>query len=62
MAVRMAHELRNPLGSIALFAALIQKCPDADAARWAGHIATAVGTMNDVISVFNAGFGDLKNA
>jgi len=50
MAARMAHELRNPLGSIALFAALIQKSPDADAARWAGHIATAVGAMNDVIS------------
>ncbi len=50
MAARMAHEIRNPLGSIALFAALIQKRPDADAARWAGHIATAVGAMNDVIS------------
>ena len=50
MAARMAHEIRNPLGSIALFAALIQKSSDADAARWAGHIATAVGAMNDVIS------------
>jgi len=50
MAARMAHEIRNPLGSIALFAALIQKSPDADAARWAGHIAAAVGAMNDVIS------------
>ena len=52
MAARMAHELRNPLGSIALFASLLQKgcVPGSDHARWAGHISSAVGAMDYAIS------------
>ncbi len=52
MAARMAHELRNPLGSIALFASLIHKelAYDPEKARWAEHISTAVGAMDYAIS------------
>ena len=52
MAARMAHELRNPLGSIELFASLLAKSStgEADARRWASHLSTAVRTMDHVLS------------
>jgi signal transduction histidine kinase len=52
MAARMAHELRNPLGSIELFASLLAKSTagEPDARRWAAHLSTAVRAMDHVLS------------
>ena len=55
MAARMAHELRNPLGSIELFAALLGKeaaraAGDPEAADWAAHLSTAVAMMDHAIA------------
>ncbi len=48
MASRMAHELRNPLGSIELFASLIRKelSGNPEKQQWADHLKTAVASMN----------------
>jgi signal transduction histidine kinase len=48
MAARMAHELRNPLGSIELFAGLLRKhlTDDPDKLQWALHISSAVSAMD----------------
>ncbi len=48
MSARMAHELRNPLGSIELFASLLAKglATDPEKQEWAGHIKTAVEAMD----------------
>lgn len=51
MAARMAHELRNPLGSIELFASLLQKeitkvSKDPEKTAWAGHLLSAVKSMD----------------
>jgi len=51
MAAKMAHELRNPLGSIELFASLLQKeisktSKDTEKTAWAGHLLSAVKTMD----------------
>lgn len=51
MSARMAHELRNPLGSIELFAALLKKgIADAPLRRYADHISTAVAAMDHTLS------------
>jgi signal transduction histidine kinase len=52
MSARMAHELRNPLGSIELFAALLQKglTSDPEKQAWAKHISTAVEAMDYALS------------
>lgn len=52
MAVRMAHELRNPLGSIELFASLLKKhLQDDDRKRqWAEHISSGVTAMDYALS------------
>ncbi|MFQ5780308.1 MAG: nitrogen regulation protein NR(II) [Nitrospiria bacterium] len=52
MAVRMAHELRNPLGSIELFSSLLRKHLDADPEKreWAMHLSDAVTAMNYALS------------
>ncbi len=48
MSARMAHELRNPLGSIELFASLLKKglATDPEKQGWAEHIGTAVQAMD----------------
>ncbi len=52
MAAKMAHELRNPLGSVELFASLLKKCLvyDPEKVRWAEHISTAVSAMDYALS------------
>ncbi len=52
MSARMAHELRNPLGSIELFASLLKKglSSDTEKAGWAQHIQTAVEAMDYALS------------
>ena len=55
MAARTAHELRNPLGSIELFASLLQKeisktSNDPEKTAWAGHLLSAVKSMDHSIT------------
>lgn len=52
MAANIAHEIRNPLGSIELFASLVQKGLPADSeqAQLVNHISSAVTSMNHIIS------------
>lgn len=47
MSARIAHELRNPLGSIELFASLLKKgLEEPEKQSWAEHIQTAVSAMD----------------
>lgn len=48
MSARIAHELRNPLGSIELFASLLKKglSEEPEKQSWANHIHTAVSAMD----------------
>ncbi len=50
MAVTIAHEIRNPLGSIELFAGLIRKEGDPEVKRWAESITKVVKSINNLIS------------
>lgn len=52
MSARMAHELRNPLGSIELFASLLKKrlAKDPEKQGWVEHIKTAVDAMDYALS------------
>ncbi len=52
MAVELAHEIRNPLGSIELFASLLQKelSPDGDPGRWAENIRIGSRSLNNIVS------------
>jgi len=55
MAARMAHELRNPLGAIELFASLLKKSfsaspQDSEKLEWATHLSSAVRTMDYAIT------------
>jgi signal transduction histidine kinase len=52
MAVRMAHELRNPLGSIELFVSLLKegRASDSDKEKWIGHIQTGIDAMDYALS------------
>jgi len=52
MAARMAHELRNPLGSIELFVSLLKKglADDSEKTRWIEHIKTGIDGMDYAIS------------
>lgn len=51
----LAHEIRNPLASLELFAGLIAEHGDAGAAQWVAHlragIRTLSGTVNNVLSL-----------
>jgi PAS domain S-box-containing protein len=52
MAVELAHEIRNPLGSIELFASLLEKeLPSgSDPARWAENIRVGSRSLNNIVS------------
>ncbi len=51
MAVELAHEIRNPLGSIELFASLLEKeLPEGDARRWAENIRIGSRSLNNIVS------------
>ncbi len=55
MSAKMAHELRNPLGSIELFAALLQKevekhTQNPEKIAWAKHLLNAVKNMDHSIT------------
>lgn len=52
MAANIAHEIRNPLGSIELFASLLKKgmSEDEERASMLHHISSSVASMNHIIS------------
>jgi signal transduction histidine kinase len=52
MAVELAHEIRNPLGSIELFASLLEKeLPrQSDPGRWAENIRVGSHSLNNIVS------------
>jgi PAS domain S-box-containing protein len=52
MAVELAHEIRNPLGSIELFASLLEKeLPrGSDPGRWAENIRIGSRSLNNIVS------------
>jgi nitrogen-specific signal transduction histidine kinase len=52
MAVELAHEIRNPLGGIELFASLLEKeLPrGSDAGRWAENILIGSRSLNNIVS------------
>jgi signal transduction histidine kinase len=52
MAVELAHEIRNPLGGIELFASLLESEVTAggDAARWAENIRIGSRSLNNIVS------------
>lgn len=52
MAVELAHEIRNPLGSIELFASLLEKqlAKTSDEARWAENIRIGSRSLNNIVS------------
>jgi signal transduction histidine kinase len=50
MAVELAHEIRNPLGSIELFASLLVKDLSGDQKRWAENIRIGIRSLNTIVS------------
>jgi PAS domain S-box-containing protein len=52
MAVELAHEIRNPLGSIELFASLLEKelADGSDLKRWAENIRIGSHSLNNIVS------------
>ncbi len=52
MAARIAHEIRNPLASIAIFASILERDLDGDSdkKRLASHITKGVKTLDNVVS------------
>lgn len=50
LAVEIMHEVRNPLGSIALYASLIQQQPAGETARWANEILRSSHRLQATIS------------
>jgi two-component system sensor histidine kinase FlrB len=52
MAVELAHEIRNPLGSIELFASLLEKelSGQSDPGRWAENIRIGSRSLNNIVS------------
>ncbi len=50
MAVELAHEIRNPLGSIELFASLLAKELKGDPKRWAENIRVGSQSLNNIVS------------
>jgi two-component system, sensor histidine kinase FlrB len=50
MAVELAHEIRNPLGSVELFASLLVKELSGDPKRWAENIRVGIRSLNNIVS------------
>jgi PAS domain S-box-containing protein len=50
MAVELAHEIRNPLASIELFASLLAKDLSGDLRRWAENIRVGIRSLNTIVS------------
>jgi signal transduction histidine kinase len=50
MAVELAHEIRNPLGSIELFASLLIKELSGDPKRWAENIRIGTRSLNTIVT------------
>jgi PAS domain S-box-containing protein len=50
MAVELAHEIRNPLGSIELFASLLAKELSGDPKRWAENIQVGSQSLNNIVT------------
>lgn len=50
MAVELAHEIRNPLGSIELFGSLLENELSGDAKRWAENIRIGIQSLNNIVS------------
>lgn len=52
MAAKIAHEIRNPLGSISIFATLLERelASDAERAGFAAHISKGVKTLDNILS------------
>jgi signal transduction histidine kinase len=50
MAVELAHEIRNPLGSMELFASLLARESTGDSQRWAENISTGIRSLNTIVS------------
>ncbi len=50
MAVELAHEIRNPLASIELFASLLVKDLSGDLRRWAENIRVGIRSLNTIVS------------
>jgi signal transduction histidine kinase len=50
MAIELAHEIRNPLGSIELFASLLVKELSGDPERWAENIRIGIRSLNTIVS------------
>ena len=50
MAVELAHEIRNPLASIELFASLLVKDLSGDLRRWADNIRVGIRSLNTIVS------------
>jgi PAS domain S-box-containing protein len=50
MAVELAHEIRNPLGSIELFTSLLVRDLSGDLKRWAENIRIGIRSLNTIVS------------
>ena len=50
MAAELAHEIRNPLGSIELFSSLLVKDLNGDLKRWAESIQVGIRSLNTIVS------------
>ncbi len=50
MAIELAHEIRNPLGSIELFSSLLAKDLSGDLKRWAENIRIGIRSLNTIVS------------
>ncbi|MBN2241181.1 MAG: PAS domain-containing protein [Acidobacteria bacterium] len=50
MAVELAHEIRNPLGSVELFASLLEKEVSGDLKRWAENIRIGTQSLDTIVS------------
>ncbi len=52
MAARIAHEIRNPLGSMAIFATLLERelTDEPDKAKLAEHISKGIKTLDNLLS------------
>lgn len=52
MAARVAHEIRNPLGSMSIFAAILERelVADPEKQRLANHITTGIKSLDNLLS------------